>query len=69
MSWAFAGARAFLPERANISFASVEDHFATTYAWLWERGIGETMACGTGACAVAAAAVALVIAPTIRILP
>jgi carbamoyl-phosphate synthase large subunit len=24
---------------------------------VWERGIGETWACGTGACAVAAAAV------------
>ena len=26
---------------------------------VWERGSGETMACGTGACAAAAAAVAL----------
>ncbi len=48
----------FFPERANISFASVEDR-TTLRMRVWERGIGETWACGTGACAVAAAAVAL----------
>ncbi len=30
---------------------------------VWERGVGRTMACGTGACAVAAAAVTLGISP------
>lgn len=49
---------AFFPERANISFAYVEDR-TTIHMRVWERGIGETWACGTGACAVAAAAVAL----------
>ncbi|WMI81182.1 carbamoyl-phosphate synthase large subunit [Anaerotignum sp. MB30-C6] len=48
----------FFPERANISFASVEDR-TTLRMRVWERGIGETWACGTGACAVAAAAVTL----------
>lgn len=48
----------FFPERANISFASIEDR-TTLRMRVWERGIGETWACGTGACAVAAAAVAL----------
>ncbi|WP_416387508.1 diaminopimelate epimerase [Chakrabartyella piscis] len=48
----------FFPERANVSFVSIEDR-ATLNMRVWERGIGETMACGTGACAVVAAAVAL----------
>jgi len=44
------------PHRANISFAQMLDR--NTYKMrVWERGIGETWACGTGACAVAAAAV------------
>lgn len=48
----------FFPERANISFAAMEDR-TTLRMRVWERGIGETWACGTGASAVAAAAVAL----------
>ncbi len=44
------------PQRANISFAQVIDR-NTLKMRVWERGIGETWACGTGACAVAAAAV------------
>lgn len=48
----------FFPERANISFVSIEDR-TTLRMRVWERGIGETWACGTGACAVAAAAVSL----------
>ncbi len=46
------------PKRANISFATVVDP-ANIRMRVWERGIGETWACGTGACAVAAAAVEL----------
>lgn len=44
------------PERANIEFARVESPHAITMR-VWERGSGETMACGTGACATAVAAI------------
>lgn len=43
------------PDRANIEFASVEGP-ADIRMRVWERGSGETMACGTGACATAVAA-------------
>ena len=44
------------PERANIEFVRVDsEHTLSMRAW--ERGAGETMACGTGACAAAVAAV------------
>ncbi len=46
----------FWPDRANIEFARVEDR-KTIRMRVWERGSGETQACGTGACAVALAAV------------
>jgi len=46
----------FFPERANIEFAEVIDR-NTLRVRTWERGSGETMACGTGACAAVAAAV------------
>ena len=44
------------PNRTNVEFVrrEAEDSFTT---WVWERGCGITEACGTGACAVAAAAV------------
>lgn len=45
------------PDRANIEFAQVIDRNHIVMR-VWERGSGETMACGTGACAVAVAAVA-----------
>ena len=38
------------PERANISLAHVTAPDAITLR-TWERGVGETRACGTGACA------------------
>jgi diaminopimelate epimerase len=43
------------PNRTNVEFAQVEsnDRIVTR---VWERGAGLTLACGTGACAVAAAA-------------
>lgn len=43
------------PEKANIEFAQVLDpkHIRMR---VWERGSGETRACGTGACAVVVAA-------------
>ncbi|MBQ7655154.1 MAG: diaminopimelate epimerase, partial [Clostridia bacterium] len=44
------------PERVNTEFARVINRH-TLRLRVWERGNGETLACGTGACAVAAAAV------------
>ena len=44
------------PERVNVSFAQIVDKNDIVMR-VWERGIGETAACGTGACAVAVAAV------------
>lgn len=43
------------PEKANIEFARVTSRSAIEMR-VWERGTGETMACGTGACATAVAA-------------
>ena len=43
------------PERVNVGFVEViDDH--TLKARIWERGSGETMACGTGTCAAVVAA-------------
>ncbi len=44
------------PQRANIEVASITDHNHIRMR-VWERGGGITLACGTGACAVAVAAV------------
>lgn len=43
------------PERANISIAQLTDENAIRLR-VWERGVGITRACGTGACATAVAA-------------
>ena len=45
------------PERANINFASLQADNVLRLD-TWERGVGLTRACGTGACATAVAAVA-----------
>ena len=45
------------PDRANIEFARVIGPGRIKMR-VWERGSGETMACGTGACALCAAAFA-----------
>jgi diaminopimelate epimerase len=37
------------PNRANVEFVQVQD--GVVHVRVWERGSGETMACGTGACA------------------
>lgn len=44
------------PERINAEFVKVIDR-DTVEMRVWERGSGETMACGTGACAVAVASI------------
>ena len=44
------------PERTNTEFACIEDRTHIRMR-VWERGSGETMACGTGACATLVAAV------------
>lgn len=46
------------PDRTNVEFVRVEGPGEITMR-VWERGVGETLACGTGACAAAAAAVRL----------
>ena len=44
------------PEGVNTEFVQVIDKNTVKFR-VWERGSGETMACGTGACAAAVAAV------------
>ncbi len=44
------------PDRINTEFVKVIDRH-TLQMRVWERGSGETLACGTGACAVAVASV------------
>ncbi len=44
------------PDRINVEFASVLSTGSLRMR-VWERGSGETLACGTGACAAVAAAV------------
>ena len=44
------------PDRVNTEFIKVLDR-TTVQMRVWERGAGETWACGTGACAVAVACI------------
>lgn len=44
------------PRRVNAEFVQVEDR-GTLRVRVWERGSGETLSCGTGACAAAVAGV------------
>lgn len=46
---------AAFPEKANIEFASIKDNGIDMR--VFERGCGETLACGTGACATCVASV------------
>jgi len=57
------------PERVNVNVASVEE--GTLRLRVWERGVGLTQACGTGACATAVAAIRrrLVQSPAVVRLP
>jgi diaminopimelate epimerase len=43
------------PDKTNVEYALVVDR-KTIRMRVWERGAGETLACGTGACATAVAA-------------
>ena len=49
---------AIFPQRINTEFIRVVNE-STIKMRVWERGSGETMACGSGACAAVAAAVAV----------
>ena len=44
------------PNRTNTEFVEILDR-KNVFMRVWERGSGETMACGTGACAVAVASI------------
>jgi diaminopimelate epimerase len=44
------------PRKTNVEFAQVVDE-ENIYMRVWERGAGETLACGTGACATLVACV------------
>jgi diaminopimelate epimerase len=45
-----------LPGRANVEYVWPGTDVDTLTMRVWERGVGETLACGTGACAAAVAA-------------
>ena len=47
---------AFFPQRTNVEFAQVLDQGRIRMR-VWERGVGVTLACGTGACATAVSAI------------
>ncbi len=49
--------RMFLPARTNVEFACAERPDEVSLR-VWERGSGETLACGTGACATVVAGAA-----------
>jgi diaminopimelate epimerase len=50
-------------EGANIEFAEVDSSGRTIDLVVWERGVGPTLACGTGACATVAVACAKGLVP------
>lgn len=52
----------FFPDRANVEFVNVLGKNDLRMR-VWERGSGETLACGTGACATVTAAVTNGISP------
>lgn len=47
---------AHFPHRTNVEFVRTDGASELTMR-VWERGVGETLSCGTGACATAVAAV------------
>ena len=46
------------PQRVNVGYMQVVDR-VTIRLRVWERGVGETLACGTGACAAVVAGIRL----------
>ncbi|HTT13861.1 MAG TPA: diaminopimelate epimerase [Burkholderiaceae bacterium] len=52
------------PQRVNAGFMQVQDR-NTIHLRVWERGAGETLACGTGACAAVVAGIerGLIVSP------
>ncbi len=46
----------YFPQKTNVEFAQVLNRH-TINVRVWERGVGETSACGSGACAVAVAGI------------
>ena len=57
------------PERVNVNVATITQ-FGSIQLRVWERGVGETRACGTGACATVIAAMRrkLIERATIRVI-
>lgn len=47
----------FFPQKTNVEFVQALS-LSSAKVRVWERGVGETLACGTGACAVIAAGAA-----------
>jgi diaminopimelate epimerase len=47
---------AHFPERVNVGFMQIINEHAVKLR-VWERGVGETLACGTGACAAVVAGI------------
>ena len=45
----------YFPERINVTFAEVSDDCKNIKVNVWERGAGQTKACGTAACATVVA--------------
>ena len=55
------------PERTNVEFVSIKAD-GSLYQRTWERGSGETSACGTGACAAVVAGIRLgLLDPTVDV--
>ena len=46
----------YFPQRTNTEFVHVDDR-KNVHMRVWERGSGETLACGTGCCATAVACI------------
>lgn len=47
------------PNRTNVEFCCIDGNKERIRVWMWERGAGRTLACGSGACATAFVALKL----------